>query len=183
MCVAILNRKISRKSLIFTAEVWAVDIALNIISENNHKSLIIFLHLFSVLSLRNLKNCKMPYSLNSWVGSMYNSEEILMYWIPSHIGIKGNLRTDSAAKSTLDFVKFKILYFNLKPKINKIFLKCQQHGNNNIHNKFSLIKPALGEWRWSFWKSRKEQVAISWLNIGYTRLIPLYSNKRKDLNV
>ena len=58
------------------------------------------------------------------------------------------------------------LHADLKPQINKFFLtKCQQHWNNN---KLFQIKPTLGEWRPVFTKSRKEQVIISWLQIGHT---------------
>ena len=38
------------------------------------------------------------------------------FWIPSHIGIQGNSKVDSAAKSVFQFeiVKFKIPYTDLK---------------------------------------------------------------------
>ena len=40
----------------------------------------------------------------------------------------------------------------------------------NIHNKHFQIQPTLGEWRPAFRKSRREQVFISQLRIGHTRL-------------
>ena len=40
----------------------------------------------------------------------------------------------------------------------------------NIHNKLFQIQPTLGEWRPAFRKSRREQVVISQLCMGHTKL-------------
>ena len=104
---------------------------------------------------------------------MSNRKEIIICWIPSHIGVRGNERADSAAKSALDLTpdKFRIPYTDLKPTTNKFLLtKWQQLWNNYTHNKLFQIQPTLAEWRPAFRKSRKEQVIISLLRIGHTRL-------------
>ena len=80
---------------------------------------------------------------------------------------------DSAAKSALDLTpdKSRIPYTDLKPTINKfLHTKWQQQWSNNIHNKLFQIQPTLGEWRSASRKSRREQVVISRLRIGHTRL-------------
>ena len=91
----------------------------------------------------------------------------------SFLWVRGNERADSAAKSALDLTpdKSRIPYTDLKPTIN-IFLhtKWQQQWSNNIHNKLFQIQPTLVEWRPVSRKSRREQVVISWLRIGHTRL-------------
>ena len=94
-------------------------------------------------------------------------------WTPSHIGVRGNERADSAAKSALDLTpdKSMIPYTDLKPTINKfLHTKWQQQWSNNIHNKLFQIQPTLGEWRPALGKSRREQVVISRLRIDHTRL-------------
>ena len=48
--------------------------------------------------------------------------------------------------------------------------KWQQQWNISIHNKLYQIQPTLGEWRPAFRKSRREQVVLSRLRIGHTRL-------------
>ena len=65
----------------------------------------------------------------------------------------------------------RVPYTDLKPTSNKFFYtKWQQQWSNNIHNKLFQIQPTLGEWRPASRKSRREQVVISRLRIGHTRL-------------
>ena len=86
----------------------------------------------------------------------------------THLGMRGNERADSAAKSATDLTPYNLTipYTELKSKINKLLLaKWQQRWNNNIHNKFFQIQPTLEVWKPAFRKSRREQVIISWLHI------------------
>ena len=175
VCVAVLNKTVLKKALpressIFTAEAHAIDLALNIILKSKHKKFIIF----SDSSLRNKKfQNPLIIKLLSRLDSMSNRKEIIMCWTPSHIGVRGNERTDSAAKSALDLTpdKSRIPYTDLKQTINKfLHTKWQQQWSNSIHNKLFQIQPTLGEWRPASGKSRREQVVISRLRIGHTRL-------------
>ena len=103
-------------------------------------------------------------------------------WIPSHIGVSGNERAVSAAKSALDLNPevISVPYTDLKPTISKfLHTKWQQRWDNNIHNKLFQIQPTLGEWRRAFRKSRREQVVISWLRIGHTRLLHSFMLKHE----
>ena len=164
------------KNSIFITEVCGVDLALNKTFENKHNKFIIFSDSLSVLkSLRNKKlENPLIVKLVSILNTMSSQKEIIRYWIPSHIGVSGNERADSAAKSALDLRpgNISIPYTNLKPQINIFFLtKWQQRRNNHIHNKLFQIKPTLREWRLAFRKSRKEKVII-YLDCGLvTRLI------------
>ena len=162
-CAAVLNKTIHKKALpmkssIIIAEVCAIDLALNIISKNKHNKFIIFSDSLSVLtSLRNKKlENPLIVKLLSRLDSMPSHKEIIMRWIPNHIGVGGNKRADLAAKLALDLSPDNIFipYTDLKPQINKFFLtKWQQHWNNNINNKLFQIKPTLGEWKPAFGKS------------------------------
>ena len=154
------------ESFIFTAEASAIDLALNIISKSKHKKFIIFLDPLTVLlSLRNKKFQKpLIIELLSRLDSMSNRKEIIICLTPSHIGVRGNERADSAAKLALDLTpdKSRIPHTDLKPTINKfLHTKWQQQWSNNIHNKLFQIQPTLGEWRPALRKSRREQVVIS----------------------
>ena len=56
------------------------------------------------LSNKKLEN-PLIIKLLSRLDSMSNSKEIIIYWISSHIEVRGNERADSAAKSTLDLTR------------------------------------------------------------------------------
>ena len=92
---------------------------------------------------------------------MSNRKEMIICWNPSHIRMKGNETPD----------KSRIPYTDLKRTIDKFLLtKWQQQWSNNIYNKLFQIQPTLEEWRPASRKSRREQVVISRLGIGHTRL-------------
>ena len=178
-CAAVLSKTVLKKALpressIFTAEAYAIDLALSIISKSKHKKFIIFSDSLSVLlSLRSKKFLNPLIKLLSRLYSMSNGKEIIICWTPSHFEVRRNERADSAAKSALDLTpdKSRIPYTDMKPTINKfLHTKWQQQWSNNIHNKLFQIQPTLGEWRPASRKSRREQVVISRLRIGHTRL-------------
>ena len=58
----------------------------------------------------------------------------------------------------------------LHTKDKFLHTKWQQQWSNDIHNKLFQIQPTLVEWRPASRKSRREQVVISRLQIGRTRL-------------
>ena len=96
--------------------------------------------------------------------------------------MRGNERADSAAKSALDLSPKVISnpYTDLKPIISKfLHKKCQQRCDMNINNKLFQIQPTLGEWRPAFRASGKEQVVISRLRIGHTRLTHAFILKQE----
>ena len=117
--------------------------------------IIIFSDLLSVLTSRGNKKLENPLigKLLSRLDSMPSHKKMILCWIPSQIGLRS------------------IPYTDLKLTISKfLHTKWQQQWNNNIHNKLYQIQPTLGEWRPAFRKSLREQVIISRLRIGHTRL-------------
>ena len=95
----------------------------------------------------------------------------------------GNHRADAAAKSALDLTpdKYNIPYTNLKRKINNfLHKKWQQRWNRNTSNKLFQVKPFLEEWHPAFRKSRKEQVTITRLRIGHSRLTHSFILKQEQ---
>ena len=98
------------------------------------------------------------------------------------IGVRGNERADLAAKSALDLSPkaISIPYTDLKPIISKfLHKKWQQRWDMNINNKLFQIQPTLEEWRPAFRASRREQVIISQLCIGHTRLTHAFILKQE----
>ena len=99
---------------------------------------------------------------------------IFFCWIPSHIGIRGNEAADVAAKESLDFniTASQVPYTDLKPHINSIASKWQDHWSSCPDNKPLKIKPTLGVWPSGFRNCRKEEVvfisAEKWPYLFYT---------------
>ena len=123
--------------------------------------------------------------LNFDLVSLFNGISTFVgYFIPkpSHIGVSRNERADSVTKLALDLSpdNISIPYTDLKPTISKfLHTKWQQRWDINIHNKLFQIQPTLGEWRSAFRNSRREQVIISQLHIGHTRLIHSFILKQE----
>ena len=151
--------------------------------EIKHKKFIIFSDSLSVLLSSNIK--KLGHALIIKLLCRLHStskKEIIFCWISSHIGVGGNHRTDAAAKSALDLIpdKYNIPYTDLKPKINNfLHKKWQQRWNRNTNNEIFSVKPFLGEWRPAFRKSRKEQVTITRLRIGHSRLTHFFKQEQQ----
>ena len=60
-------------------------------------------------------------------------------------------------------------------KINKYILQQrQQHWKNYDDNKLLEIKPTQGEWKQSLKKTQKEEITLSRLRIGHTRITHSY---------
>ena len=151
VCAAVLNKIIHKKALpmessIFTAEICAIDLALNIISRDEHNQFIIFSDSLSVLTSLENKMLENPLivKLLSRLDSMSSHKKIILGLIPSYIGVRGNERADSAAKSALDLSPnaISIPYTDLKLIISKfLHKKWQQRWDMNINNKLIQIHP------------------------------------------
>ena len=159
-------QRIPDDSSIFTAEAKAVDLALDFIRtcDTNNK-FVIFSDSLSVLKAMNHTSSKNPQiqKLLEKCRKLLAKKEIVLCWIPSHIGILGNELVDQQAKTPLSLepTSFKIPFSNFKPSINKYILeKWQTSWNNSIGNKLLDIKPTIGEYQSIVRNIRKEEVIL-----------------------
>ena len=159
--------------------------ALDLISVSRNNKFVIFSDSLSVLE--SLKNRKFDHPLIMILYNLKklsNDNDIQICWFPSHSGISGNDQVDKAARFTINLTtekKFKIVYMDFKMKINKCILQQRQHcGNNNENNKFLEIKPILEEWKQSFRKDWKEEISLSRLQIGHSRIVHSYLLEEKQ---
>ena len=190
-CAAIINNISTKQRLpsnasIFTAEIKAIDLALDAIAESDDDHIIIFSDALSVLL--SLENKKLD---NSLVVNLLHKlhllsiahKTIFFCWIPSHIGIHGNEAADVAAKESFDFniIASQVPYTDLKPHINSFIAnKWQERWSSCPDNKLFKIKPTLGVWPSGFRNSRKEEVVLSRLRIGHTYFTHSYILRQED---
>ena len=103
-----LSDRIEDDSSIFTAELEAIDAALDLISEcKDHKKFVIFSDSKSALeSIQNQisKNPLVIHILDRLQLLKNSSYSIKFCWIPSHVGIRGNEKADQKAKAALNRV-------------------------------------------------------------------------------
>ena len=114
-------------SSFFSAEAKAVDLALDFISTCDAKNKFIIFPLLSVLKAMEHTSSKNPriQKLLEKCHELLANKEIVLCWIPSHIGIQGNEIVDQQAKASLSLepTSFKIPFSNFKPSINKYILE------------------------------------------------------------
>ena len=91
------------KRLPNSAEVIAIDLAMNIIANHKSSKFIIYSDSKSVLQALQTKDSSTPLitRLLGKMNALSKNNSIILTWIPSHIGIQGNERADRAAKKAL----------------------------------------------------------------------------------
>ena len=97
-------------------------------------------------------------------------KDIILCWIPSHIGIPGNEKANKAAKQALNkqISESFIPFTDFKPNINQyIYQEWQNEWNNQIHNKLHEIQSEVGKTP-AYMSNRKHDSIIRRLRIGHT---------------
>ena len=173
------KQKLPADSSIFTAEVQAVNLSLDYISESSGSKFVVFSDSLSVLqSIKNI-NLTNPYisKLLLKLNELPLDKTIVFCWLPSHVGIRGNEDADKSAKSASTLVEADVCipHTDFKPYINKYILtKWQTSWDNTILNKLHEIKPNVGGTISICRDDRREDVALTRCRIGHTRLTHSY---------
>ena len=171
-------QRIPDDSSIVTAEAKAVDLALDFISTSDaNNKFIIFSDSLSVLKAMNHTSSKNPQiqKLLEKCHELLTYKEIVLCWIPSHIGWNEMVDKQAHTSLSLEPTSFKIPFSNFKPSINKYILEeWQTSWNNSIGNKLLDIKPIIGENQSVVRNIRKEEVVWARLRLGHTRVTHSY---------
>ena len=108
-----VKNRLPNKSSIFSAEIKAIDLALDLVEHTDSTRFIIFSD--SLSSLQALHNQKLenPYVCDvlERISHLVPFKRIVFCWLPSYKGIRGNKKADETAKSALSL-----------PQSNKKFL-------------------------------------------------------------
>ncbi len=164
-----LQSRLPDKSSIFSAELRAILLALDFAEISWRKQFILFSD--SLSSLQALYNMKLEHPLIRQVIELHHlllssGKDIIFCWLPSHTGIKGNDRADSAAKTALELPtsNFPVCYHDFKSSINSFISDTMQTRWDLLtDNKLHAVKPTLGEWTPGYRRVRGMKLSL----VGY----------------
>jgi hypothetical protein len=173
-------------SSIFSAEAKAILLALDFIERSNHDKFVIFSDSLSCLQAihgTNLKNPRIMDILEKCHFLSLANRDVDFCWLPSHVGISGNERADTAAKAALhlNISAFQSPYTDYKQTVTVFFTNIwQNHWNNITFNKLQPIKGTIGETKFKNISKRRDVIALHRSRIGHTHLTHSYLLKAED---
>ena len=172
---------------IYTAELQALKMAFYLVENSTGHDYIIFTD--SLSSLMALKGNQFHHPFISDLLQKYSdlvrsNKCVVLAWVPSHVGIKGNEKADALAKKALDLNinNIKIPHTDFKPNINKfIKIKWQSEWDALPNNKLHVIQPTVGLVSDFFSNKRRDEIVFARSKIGHTHLTHAYLLKSEDV--
>lgn len=161
---------------IYTAETYAIYEAVKIgLSSTLDNTIIISDSFSAITSITN------PYPENELVHLIQRmlsttNKAFSFMWVPSHVGISGDERSDSKAnEATISQFSTKIIKITTSDAIKNIKKKIIDVWQNNWNkvscsNKLRNIKPHVNQWKNPLGISRREEVVITRARIGHIHL-------------
>ena len=137
-------------SSIYTAELKALMMALDMIINNNNNFFVIFTDSLAHLLTLN--------------------KTVVFAWVPSHVGIQGNEKADTLAKEALglNISNIKIPHTDFRANVNIHFRdKWQAIWDEHPDNKLYQIQPIVGTKRYQFFNTRREVKVFTCKNWPY----------------
>ena len=179
--------RIPNNSSIFSAELKAIDLALNHIEQDAYWRYIIFTDSLSAMQALEDEKTDNPLIVNllEKLSRLCERADIVFCWLPSHVGISGNEEADKAAKDalSLEILPFRVPFNDFKPLINNFIQNVWQQSWSdpaNQNNKLFTIKPGLGEWLPGLRTNRREEIILARLRIGHSHFTHSYLLKGEE---
>lgn len=171
---------------VYTAECYAIAVAVERIMRNKIKRSIIYTDSLSAVTAVQYKNAAQPLVgeiIHNLVTITTQGQEIKLCWVPSHVGIKGNERADvcaaQAGNGTIETVQ--IPHSDCMKFIqSKLRETWQSSWDKEIDNKLHLVKPTIEEWESSRHEERLKEVILCRLRIGHTHLTHNFLLMKQD---
>ena len=174
------TKKISlpRQASVYTAELTAIQLALNIIDNSNFQKYVIYSDSKSALNTLQKFEPAHPIvsAIQSSIHKILEARQIKIEfcWVPAHVGICGNEFADKAAKEAARLppgdtsLPNTDYYPYMKEEIYK---RWQRQWDNLVNpNKLREIKQNVREWETSYNKSRRIEVVLTRMRIGHSNM-------------
>ena len=176
----VLKRKLPQNTSVFTAELLAVLFAIRYIFnlDSFKKSYVIFTDSQSVLSSLSgmFHSHPLTQEIKDWLVLLHTrrKSKVEFCWVPSHVGISGNERADSAAKDAASLTHTTdvgIPYLDIRQQIHRHVIEKWQHHWSNLNDNLKLksIKPTVTPWS-LIQRDRRSSIVLTRLRIGHTYL-------------
>ena len=175
------------KATIYTAELWAIGLALETVRNTDFRKYIIYSDSKSALdAIRKFQPDNHIVShIIKRIHQLQNDrgKQISFCWIPAHVGVEGNEYADAAAKEAANQAHIDVI---IPPKdyiqsIRKaMFDKWQREWDAVTPDdvKLKAIKRRVEEWNSSTQKDRMTEVVMTRLRIGHTHVTHAYHMSR-----
>ena len=166
---------------IFTAVIWAIITALEEIKNASESKFIIFtdsLSCLQALLYMELEHPLIGMAIRKCVFLNIANKDIILCWVPSHVGIKGNKKGRFSCQVCLDLphAQVGVPYTDFKHLISQYtFSTWQDDWNGAVANKLHSVKPVLEDWQSSY---RKDEVVLCCARIGHTYMAHSYILKK-----
>ncbi|XP_055589528.1 uncharacterized protein LOC129741768 [Uranotaenia lowii] len=184
----VFRKRMNNISSIFAAESEAIKQALIwIVDQREPRAYLICTD--SMSAVTNLEKCKLNSKWKDSVQTLFNEivemgSEIVIFWVPSHIGIPGNERADIEAKKALELPEDENQIIDIK-EIRKIVKahftnRWQMQWHSNLNNKLREVKNTVLPFKAALLGNRRDDVILARLRIGHTLLTHSYLLDRVD---
>jgi len=139
---------------IFRAELYALLLVIDVVRRSKEKNYVIFSD--SMSSIQSIDGFNRDSDLVHKFLKDYtilekNGKNIILCWIPSHVGILGNEKADAAAKSVLSLPV---------TRMKLIFDEWQEVWNCCAGNKLHAIRPTVGYYKQKTCLSHRDTVLL-----------------------
>ena len=182
-----LSKNLPSESSIYTAELTALLLALDLISQSWTRDFLILSDSLSALQAiagRNLDHPLLMKFHKLYTELSDNGYNICLAWLPGHVGVRGNEAADRLAKEATKLKQSfsPIPFSDLKPKVNSYIQDLwQEDWEFQQNNKLFQSRPKLrGDYLPSASGGRKEETVLTRLHTGHSFLTHSFLLKGED---